>query len=155
MMAELTTAVSLALLVLIGGALSFVDVREHRLPDKLTATLGVLTLVVALARSVAVHSAVPVLQTVVGVAVVFALMAVLVVAGSGIGGGDVKFAAVAAGPVALVGGVSAALGGLALGLVLVGVVAVFARRSGHSFIPYGPGLWLGALTLGLIGALVN
>lgn len=154
-MTELTSAIALALLVVLGGVLSVIDVREHRLPDKYTAALGALTMVLAVARGVALGSAGPVLQTLAGAAIVFGVMAVLVMVGGGIGGGDLKFAAAASAPVALVAGVPAALVGFALGLVLVGVAAVFARRSGQAVIPYGPGLWLGALLVGVVGAVTG
>lgn len=154
-MPDLTHVIALSLLAVLGGWLSIIDVREHRLPDKLTATLGALTLVVALTEALATGAVDPVLRTAGAACLVFVIMAALVVAGSGIGGGDLKFAAAANASVALVAGTPFALGGLALGLVLVGVAAAYARRAGRDVIPYGPGLWLGALIVGVVGAVAG
>ena len=62
-MPDLTHVIALSLLAVLGGWLSIIDVREHRLPDKLTATLGALTLVVALTEALATGAVDPVLRT--------------------------------------------------------------------------------------------
>lgn len=150
----MSSLAALGVLTVLGAWASAVDVREHRLPDSLTLPMAGLSIALAVVSSAQEQSLMPLLQVLTGMVSVFVIMAVLVVAGSGIGGGDLKFAAAAAAPVALVGGAAAALGGLALGLLLVAVAAVLAQRRGHTAIPYGPGLWLGALITAAVSSIV-
>lgn len=149
--APLAAVAAVTLLAIIGATAAAVDVACHRLPDHLTSLLAAGILAAASAHSIATMSLTPVVQTVGGMALVFFVMALLVVIGSGIGGGDLKFSAAAAGAPALVLGVTGAGLGLAAGLLLVGVAALLARTRGQAVVVFGPGLFAGALLAALIG----
>lgn len=142
---------AVAVLGFVGSLAAVIDIKQHRLPDRVTAVLGAGVMAASIGHSAATTSLSPLVQTVAGGAVVFVVMLALVVAGSGIGGGDVKFSAAAAGAPALVGGIAAAALGLALGLVLVGCAALVARQRGHAVVVFGPGLFAGALLVALAG----
>lgn len=149
--APVALVVAVTLLAVLGASAAAIDMSSHRLPDQLTALLAVAMVAASIADSIAAASLQPVVQTVAGMVIVFVVMAALVVAGSGIGGGDLKFSAAASGAPALVLGVGGAGLGLAAGLLLVGVTALVARHRGHDAVVFGPGLFAGALTVALIG----
>ena len=145
-----------ALLALLAAPLAVIDVRTHRLPDRLTATaaLGVGALLMpAAALGPGLPGAARVLG---GGALAFALLCALrIAAPAGLGFGDVK----------LGGALGLALGWHGVGAVLAGLVAGFAlgaagalamlllrRATLRTAIAFGPPLILGAL---LVAALTS
>jgi len=135
-----------------GVALSIVDLREQRLPNRMllvaAPAVAVLLVVGVLWRGEPVRF----LWLLAGAGAMFALYLVIALAApSAMGMGDVKFAALLGAPLGAVG-LTAWLGGL-LGAFLVGgvvaVVALVAGRVGwRGSIPFGPSMAAGAL-LGL------
>lgn len=127
-------------LLVLGPSAAVVDAYEGRLPDHLTGPLlGATALAATESGSIGMRAiAVAVLAT--GLAA-----AVMVVAGDGLGWGDVKLIPSLT---IVLGHQGALLGGLSLVVFLVGVTALIVGvRSRGAIVPYGP-----ALVFGTVGA---
>lgn len=138
----------------VGIKLSLVDLQQQRLPDAIVLpSLGLVTLLL-LASAGSIGDWTRVFQSVASGAALFACYYLLSIASpSGMGGGDVKLAALIGvvlgwvGPLALAAG---ALWGIALGaLWSVGIIAI-RRAPLSSPIPFAPFMVLGAW-IGIIG----
>ncbi len=150
MLDEPTMIASLALWAWFGGwaiALSIVDIREHRLPNKMVALA--LAGTVVLAGVAALASGEPVLLLRAAAASLAAVLAFglghLI---GGMGMGDVKYAAVTGSALGTLGW-GAVWWGHLLGFVLAGCVVVVGLVTGRmhrrSAIPFGPFMALGAI----------
>lgn len=141
-------------LVVTGMVLSFVDLREHRLPDALVGpSAGVLAVLLGLA-AVLGRDAHPLARAALGGMASGGLLLLAVLARpDGLGLGDVKLAGLTG---AVLGWLSwsAVLLGLLAGLglgALVGVVLIAARRATrNTTIPLGPALLAGTLLVVLL-----
>lgn len=161
-------ALALVGLAAVCVALIRFDLREHRLPDRilLPALAGVAALLV-LAGALAGDWA-RIVGTIGGAAVLFAVYLLLaVLARGGIGGGDVKLAALLGAALGYFGW-SVLVVGAALGFVFGGLWALVALRRGRGpgeqgggadrapapEVPFGPamiaGAW-GGIALGFVG----
>jgi leader peptidase (prepilin peptidase) / N-methyltransferase len=138
--------------VLVGvaaGPLTVVDLRIHRLPDRIVLPTALLAAVLLAVAAIVQDAPRPLLRALVGAAVVLVALGGLAVAARGAFGlGDAKCAAVLA---LLLGwrSVEAVVVGLWVGFAVAAVgalVLVAARRAGwRSRIAFGPALLLGAL----------
>jgi leader peptidase (prepilin peptidase)/N-methyltransferase len=132
------------------GELAFVDLRERRLPDRMTLP-GIAVGVVAVAVEGVVARAVPWVP-ILASAILVAVFLVLAIAG-GMGMGDVKLAAV-------IGLASPTLGIAVVApfaaFLLGGVVSVvvLARRGRGARIPFGPFLLAGYVVALVVSAIV-
>lgn len=141
-------------LVVTGTVLSFVDLREHRLPDALVGrSAGGLAVLLGLA-AVLGRDAHPLARAALGALATAGLLLLAVLARpGGLGLGDVKLGGLTG---ALLGWLSwsAVVAGLLVGLTLgavAGLVLVAARRATrHTAIPLGPALLAGALLVVLL-----
>ncbi|WP_102508600.1 prepilin peptidase [Sanguibacter massiliensis] len=146
----------LCYVVAVAVALVLIDVEHHRLPDAIVLP-SIYVVVVGLAVVAAVDGAAGrLVMSVVSAAVLYAVYLVIaVVYPAGMGGGDVKLAA-------LIGlvlgwyGIPAVIVGWFAGFVvggIVGVVVMVTRRSGRkTMIPFGPAMIVGAAIGVLWGA---
>lgn len=157
-------ALSSAVLVLafagfavLGVVLAVIDIRHHRLPNRLVAlgaAFGVLSLGVAAVTGGRGEDLLRALLA--GVAVCAAYLALRLLSPSGIGGGDVKLAAVVGLYLGWQGWEAVLIGTLAafvLGGVVASVCMATGRAGPRTAVPFGPfmiiGAWLGiVLTLG-------
>jgi leader peptidase (prepilin peptidase)/N-methyltransferase len=132
-------------------ALSVVDLREHRLPNRMVATAltGCVALTVML--SVAISDGGVLLRAMGASVVAVAAFGVAHVVG-GMGMGDVKYAAVTGWALGTIGW-SAVWWGHVLGFVAAGVVvmagSVLGRMHRRSAVPFGPFMGLGSLVVGV------
>ncbi|CAB4878937.1 unannotated protein [freshwater metagenome] len=79
-------------LVLIGGVLARIDIREHRLPNRGIALLGAVCLILLGGAALAEHEPARVLRAVAcGILLFVVLLVMAVAAPGGLGMGDVKF----------------------------------------------------------------
>lgn len=147
-------AVSAYLVAAVAGAiLTVIDVRTHRLPNRIVVPALIVTIAL-LTASCAFGAPWAALVRALGAgAALFFFFVVLRVAGRGaIGGGDVKLAALVGVVLGWVGW-SAVLLGVVVAFLVGGVVAVVLlatrRATGATRIPFGPflviGAWVGAL----------
>jgi leader peptidase (prepilin peptidase) / N-methyltransferase len=136
----------------LGTAAALVDARERRLPNVLTATLGVGLLITLLATAFLTHNSesLPRALIAAGLTVLVTLM-VKVVSPAAVGWGDVKLLPSLTAALAWVG-LPILAQGLVLWMVLLLVTAT-VWRLGHfdpsDTVPYGP-----ALVVGTLGALL-
>lgn len=155
--ALIPVAVAYAALAVVGVALAVIDVRTHRLPNRLVLpAYPVLAVLLVLACLLgAPWSSLG--RAAAGGALLFAFYWVLWRAGGGLGGGDVKLAGVLGAATAWLGWEALAVGALA-GFVLGGVFSlallVIRRASRRTAVAFGPfmiaGAWLG-IVVGALG----
>jgi leader peptidase (prepilin peptidase)/N-methyltransferase len=133
-----------------GVLLGYVDVRVHRLPDRLTGpSLGVGAVLLGLAAFAEPYGAGDLLRAGAGALALCAFYLVLhVLNPQGLGLGDVKLAAPLGLHLAWLGWGQLVLGAF-LGFLLgglVGVALILLRRAGlRSMLPFGPSMLVGAL----------
>jgi len=151
---DIQQALLIAMWVWFGGwatALAVVDIREHRLPNRMVGACLVGT--IAFAGALAWSTADPWLLVQAGAAslaavVVFGVGHVI----GGMGMGDVKYAAVTGLALGTIGWAAVWWGHL-LGFMLAGVVVVFGLLTGklhrRSAVPFGPFMAAGAGIVGL------
>lgn len=155
MVIDVDVAVNAALWIWFGGwalALAVVDLREHRLPNRMVAValLGC----VLLTGVFAVVTADPrvLLRAVAASAAAVAAFAVAHVVG-GMGMGDVKYAAVTGWVLGTIGW-SAVWWGHLLGFMAAGVVVVvgvvLSRMHRRTAVPFGPFMGLGSMIVGVV-----
>ncbi|HJB09949.1 MAG TPA: prepilin peptidase [Candidatus Brachybacterium merdavium] len=136
------------------SVLAWVDVREHRLPNRWVATLTVLVAVVLALIALLQPALRPTMRSAAVLAVVIGMGAVLValLAPSVLGMGDAKTVPVVVATSAALGGevlLASLLGIAVLGGVVGVVVLMISRRPGQRF-AFGPVLLAGPL-LGVLG----
>ncbi|AXL12555.1 prepilin peptidase [Microbacterium foliorum] len=137
----------------VGCRLVVIDIRTHRLPDRIVLpTLGVLVILVAVDAAVAAESGATV-RALLGMLILGGFYAVLrVLSRQGIGGGDVKLAAVIGLTLAWHGWQALAVGAASafvVGALYAMGLMVLRRADGATRIAFGPWMILGAL-LGII-----
>ena len=154
MVIDLEVAVNAALWIWFGGwalALAVVDIREHRLPNRMVA--AALLGCVLLTGVLAVATADPrvLLRALAASAVAVGAFAAAHILG-GMGMGDVKYAAVTGWALGTIGW-SAVWWGHLLGFVAAGVVVVVgvvvSRMNRRSALPFGPFMGVGSLLVGV------
>ena len=154
MVIDIEVAVNAALWLWFGGwalALAVVDIRDHRLPNRMVAVafLGCVLLTGVLA--VATADPRVVLRALAASSVAVGAFAVAHILG-GMGMGDVKFAAVTGWALGTIGW-SAVWWGHLLGFVAAGVVVVVgvvaSRMHRRTAVPFGPFMGLGSLIVGV------
>jgi leader peptidase (prepilin peptidase)/N-methyltransferase len=132
------------------GALAWVDIRQHRLPNTMVATAFAGCVAITVVEAVATNDGSLVVRALMGSLVAVAFFAVSHVLG-GMGMGDVKYAAVTGWVLGTVSW-SALWWGHAAGFVLAGCVVVvgLVSRRWHraSAIPFGPFMGLGSILVG-------
>lgn len=135
-------------IAVLAPALAWIDLDSHRLPDHYTAAMAALTLMGLVLQTVTTGTPRPLVRGLLAAAATVAVLLVAVLAGSGVGMGDIKLLV----PLALIGAaVSWRTYGLQLaaGILLNGVLAlgmlIFTRASRADPVPLGPGLLLGWL----------
>lgn len=137
----------------VGCRLVVIDIRTHRLPDRIVLpTLGILVILVAVDAAVAAESGATV-RALLGMLILGGFYAVLrVLSRQGIGGGDVKLAAVIGLTLAWHGWQALAVGAASafvVGALYAMGLMVLRRADGATRIAFGPWMILGAL-LGII-----
>jgi len=137
----------------VGCRLVVIDIRTHRLPDRIVLpTLGVLVILVAVDAAVAAESGATV-RALLGMLILGGFYAMLrVLSRQGIGGGDVKLAAVIGLTLAWHGWQALAVGAASafvVGALYAMGLMVLRRADGATRIAFGPWMILGAL-LGII-----
>ena len=142
------TVVAFVTFAVIGAILAIIDIRTHRLPNRLVATVGVTGVVLLVAAALTGSRMDALIRALLAALVLFVAYLVLrMLSAGGVGGGDVKLAAVIGLHLGWVGGGSVLVGTLA-GFVLGGVFAagmLLARRADRrSAIPFGPWMLAGA-----------
>ena len=136
----------------VGCRLVVIDIRSHRLPDRIVLpTLAVLVVLVAVDAAVAGESGTTV-RSLLGMLILGGFYAVLrALSRQGIGGGDVKLAAVIGLTLAWHGWQALAVGAASafvIGALYAIGLMVLRRADGATRIAFGPWMSLGAL-LGL------
>ena len=136
-------------------ALSVVDIREHRLPNRMVAAALSGTMALAAASAVVGGDAQMLLQALGASLVAVVAFGIGHLIG-GMGMGDVKYAAVTGLALGTIGWTAVWWGHL-LGFVLAGGVVVVGLLTGRmhrrSAVPFGPFMALGALLVGVASAL--
>jgi len=137
----------------VGCRLVVIDIRSHRLPDRIVLpTLAVLVVLVAVDAAVAGESGTMV-RSLLGMLILGGFYAVLrALSRQGIGGGDVKLAAVIGLTLAWHGWQALAVGAASafvIGALYAIGLMVLRRADGATRIAFGPWMILGAL-LGII-----
>ncbi|MGP6206357.1 A24 family peptidase [Microbacterium sp.] len=150
-MSLISTALTVAAFVafaVIGVALAIIDIRSHRLPNRLVALAGASGLVLLAGAAVTGGGIDALLRSLLAALALFAAyLALRMLSAGGVGGGDVKLAAV----------IGLYLGWLGWGSVLVGTLAGFVlgglfaaamllirRAERRTAIPFGPWMIAGA-----------
>lgn len=133
-------------------ALAVVDIREHRLPNRMVATalIGCVVLTVSVAATSA-DVAVLVRAAAASVTAVTAFAVAHILGGMGMG--DVKYAAVTGWVLGTIGWWAVWWGHLVGFLVAGGVVVVgmvLSRLHRRTAIPFGPFMGIGTLMIGLV-----
>ncbi|WP_456284960.1 prepilin peptidase [Microbacterium sp. JZ101] len=145
---EVLAAVAYGGFLVVGVILMRVDIHEHRLPDRIVLPSTAALLAVVAAHAAALGDAAPLARAVLGGLALGAFYLALRVANpEGMGGGDVKLAALVGvflawhgWAVLAVGAAAAFVGGAAWALALLA-----ARRADRDArIPFGPWMILGA-----------
>lgn len=139
----------------IGGWLIVIDVRTHRLPNRIVLpTLASLILLVVVDAAVSAQSA-PMIRALLGLLILGGFYAVLrLVSRSGMGGGDVKLAAVIGLVLGWHGWQQLAIGAASafvLGSLFALALIVLRRADGATRIAFGPWMIAGALLGILVG----
>ena len=132
--------VTLGLLLALGLVASWLDLRTHTLPDRLT--LGALAAFLLLAGWQG-HLVAAVLGAAIPAAL---LLLIALLAGGGLGGGDVKYLAAIGAALGPLGGFLALLAAALIG-ALQGVLTT--RRGGGAY-PFGPALAAGSILAQLL-----
>jgi leader peptidase (prepilin peptidase)/N-methyltransferase len=141
--------------LVLGGQLSLIDIRTHRLPNRLVAICTIAILLLQIAYSIWQGAFGEMSQTGLAAIKVFAAYVVLYLLSRGqLGMGDVKFAI----PVGLIIGwynPDAWLISLLVTFVLAGIVGLLGlltrKLDRKSHIPLGPYMYLGSIITVLIG----
>lgn len=148
------TLVHVALLG-IGGWLIVIDIRSHRLPNRIVLPTLAALIMVAAVDAVATGETGPLIRALLGVLILGGFYAVLrVISRSGMGGGDVKLAAVIGLVLAWHGWQALAVGAASafvLGSLFALVLMLLKRADGATRIAFGPWMIAGAL-LGVLAA---
>lgn len=150
-MPTISTALTVAAFVafaVIGAILAIIDIRTHRLPNRFVATVGVTGVVLLVAAALTGSRMDALIRALLAALVLFAAYLVLrMLSAGGVGGGDVKLAAVIGLHLGWLGWGSVLVGTLA-GFVLGGVFAagmlLVRRADRRSAIPFGPWMLAGA-----------
>ncbi|WP_406245674.1 prepilin peptidase [Microbacterium sp. M] len=137
-----------AVLIGIGLRLIIIDARTHRLPNRIVLPVGACLLVLVGIEALAAGDASALVRALAGLVILGGFYAVLNLAGGGVGGGDVKLAAVI-GLVLAWHGWQALIVGAAAAFVLGAVYALglMALRRAHrsTRIAFGPWMIVGAV----------
>lgn len=146
---------ALLYLAAIGVALSMIDLDVHRLPNVLTLPSYVVGAVLLTVAALLRHEPVRLLHAAIGMAVLYALYFVLMLAKpGGMGFGDVKLAGVLGMYLGYLGWGSLVVGAFLAFLIggVVGVALMALGRAGRkSRIPFGPYMVAGALIAVFVG----
>lgn len=138
-------------------ALSVVDLREHRLPNRMVASAGAGCVLITVALAWAAWDFDVLLRAMMASMIAVAVFALAHV-GGGLGMGDVKYAAVTGWMLGTIGW-SAVWWGHLLGFLAAGVVVVVgmlaSRMHRRTALPFGPFMGLGAIVAGLMSAIAN
>ena len=142
------TVVAFVTFAVIGAILAIIDIRTHRLPNRLVATVGVTGVVLLVAAALTGSRMDALIRALLAALVLFVAYLVLrMLSAGGVGGGDVKLAAVIGLHLGWLGWGSVLVGTLA-GFVLGGVFAAWMllvrRADRRSAIPFGPWMLAGA-----------
>jgi leader peptidase (prepilin peptidase)/N-methyltransferase len=142
--------VPFAAIAVVGAALALIDLREHRLPNRIVLPAIAASVVLLLGTAMADGGPTTWLGALIGGGALFGIYLVLAFASPrGMGMGDVKLSALIglySGYLGLSTWLAAALIGFVIG-GLVAVIAMIARRADRrSLLPFGPsmvaGLWV-------------
>lgn len=133
----------------VGTAISIVDLREKRIPNRMLLVAGPVVAVLLVAGVLLRGEPERLLAVLAGAAAMFALYFVIaLVAPAAMGMGDVKLAALLGGALGAAG-LTASLVGLLAAFLIGGIVAVIALAAGRvgwrGSIPFGPWMVAGAL----------
>jgi leader peptidase (prepilin peptidase)/N-methyltransferase len=137
-------------IAVVGAALAWVDIRQHRLPNRIVLpALGVAVLLF-LGSSFADGAVAKWMGAPVGAAVLFAFYLVLaLISPRGMGMGDVKLAGLVglcAGYLGVSTWIAAALAGFVVGGVVAAISLLSRRATARTLLPFGPsmiaGLWI-------------
>ncbi|MEV8357842.1 A24 family peptidase [Microbacterium sp. NPDC076895] len=142
------TVVAFVAFAVIGAILAIIDIRTHRLPNRLVATVGGTGFVLLVAAALTGSRMDALIRALLAALVLFtAYLMLRILSAGGVGGGDVKLAAV----------IGLYLGWLGWGSVLVGTLAGFVlgglfaaamllirRAERRTAIPFGPWMIAGA-----------
>ena len=134
----------------VAAVLSWIDLREHRLPNLIVVPAIGASVLLLLGGSLADGQVASWLSALIGGAALFGLYLVLaLVSPRGMGMGDVKFAALIglfAGYLGLTTWIGAALAGFIVGGGVAAISLVTRRATGRTQLPFGPsmvaGLWI-------------
>lgn len=145
---------ALAGLAVIGPPLFVIDIRQHRLPNVLTAAGAIWVLGCVIAAAALDHSAAPIYQSLISAAVCAgALLLLAIVSRGGMGLGDVKLAGVlglTAGIAAWTTAASAMLWAFLLGGAIAAYLLFTGRAQRGTAVPFGPmllaGTWIAVIT---------
>lgn len=142
------TVAAFAAFAVIGMILAIIDIRTHRLPNRLVALTGATGLVLLIAAALTGGNVEDLTRALIAAVVLFLAYLVLrMLSAGGVGGGDVKLAAVIGLHLGWLGWGSVLVGTLA-GFVLGGVFAagmMLTRRADRrTAIPFGPWMIAGA-----------
>lgn len=139
----------------IGGWLVVIDIRTHRLPDRIVLPTLVASIVTAAIDAVATGEGGPLTRALIGMLVLGGFYAVLrLISRSGMGGGDVKLAAVIGLVLGWHGWQALAVGAASafvLGALYALVLILLQKANGATRIAFGPWMIVGALIGVLIG----
>ncbi|MDA3021736.1 MAG: A24 family peptidase [Actinomycetota bacterium] len=137
-----------------GLALSIIDIREHRLPNKLVAIAAGAGLVAVAASSISASEVGELLRAVLGAVIVFtALFSMALIAPTGLGMGDVKLGALTGLYLGWLGWSWLFWGtliGFALGAVWAVGLILLKRAESSTPIAFGPFLILGVVVSALL-----
>lgn len=139
----------------IGGLLTVIDIRTHRLPNRIVLpTLASLILLVVIDAVVSAQSA-PMIRALLGLLVLAGFYTLLrLISRSGMGGGDVKLAAVIGLVLGWHGWQQLAIGAASafvLGSLFALALMLLRRADGATRIAFGPWMIAGALLGILVG----
>jgi leader peptidase (prepilin peptidase)/N-methyltransferase len=141
---------------LVATMLLFVDLELHRLPDRLTVPSYPAGMILLALATLGPASSGDFLRAVAGSAAAFAGFVLLyLIAGAGLGAGDVKYAGVLGLHLAWLGWpvlIAGIFAGFALGAIVAGALLVLRRASLKTRIPLGPPLIIGAVLAIALGA---
>jgi len=143
--------VALLYLAVVSVVLTVIDLRTHRLPNRIVLPSYIVAAVLLTSAAVLSGDLVALLRAVIGMAALYVLYFTLrLVRPSGMGGGDVKLAGLIGFYLGWIGWGALAVGAFAAFLLggLFGVLLLLARRAGRkTAIPFGPwmlaGAWIG------------
>lgn len=146
--------VALLYLAVISVVLTVIDLRTHRLPNRIVLPSYAVAAALLTAAALLSGDLVALLRAVIGMAALYVFYFTLrLVRPSGMGGGDVKLAGLLGFYLGWIGWGALAVGAFAAFLLggLFGVVLLLARRAGRkTAIPFGPwmiaGAWIGVFT---------